>query len=410
MLRTLRFAFATLVILSVVGPAASAFAAPVGWETVNVTLHTEPQQSTVLVSGTLPASAKLPFETELAVPAGTQLQWVGELLGGPAADDPELKYVKSTVRGMDVYRFTLTKSRTAQVEAVTQGVNGLDGANQSTMLKWTVWRALPEVSMSARIPAGAEIVKAAAGAEVRSGEQGYGYYSKTVKSPKTGDVLDLTFSYALPAGTAAPVAGATGSNALAVVSVLAVFIGGLGLLIFSVRRKMAVKAADGDEQSGHTQASTTSGTSSAVVAEEQQAEPGPSPVRRVKPAVVVLGVLGVLVVGVVTAVGLSTSVPVVDGKMTKFFGAASPCTSATIQVVANEGVDLASQGMQLVDAFKGQENIGDVTLDIARSTVEVSFCESSQSAASVGNILAGTGLVSVVAGPEPSVPESAGPQ
>lgn len=39
--------------------------------------------------------------------------WIGEILGGPPAEDPQLPYVKTTVGDMDIYKFTLTKSRTA---------------------------------------------------------------------------------------------------------------------------------------------------------------------------------------------------------------------------------------------------------------------------------------------------------
>lgn len=414
MLRTMRVLFATLVTLLVVGTTATAFAAPVGWQAIDVTLHTEEQQSTLLVSGELPSTVKLPFEAELAVPAGTQLQWIGEILGGPVADDPALKYVKTTVGGMDVYRFTLTKSRTAQVEGSAQGMSVINGADSATALKWTAWRALPEVHMSVRMPAGAQIVQAASGASVQAGEAGYEYVTKTVTSPKAGDMLDLTFSYAAPMAAAAA-AKTGGSDTLAVLLVLAVFLVALAVLAFSVRGKMAAKPVPAG---GESEMQDAFEETEPMPAERR--EPTAAPARAVKsasvrtekkskPTIAIFAIIAVLGIGVAIAVGFSASAPVVNGKITKFFGAASPCAQTTIPVVANPGVDLATQGAQLVDAFTGQDSIGDVTFDLASSTVDVGYCESSQSEESVRQILLGTGLVTVAPAPAQSEPGTAAP-
>ena len=72
-------------------------------------------------------------------------------------------------------------------------------------------------------------------------------------------------------------------------------------------------------------------------------------------------------------------------------------------MVAKPGVDLSKQGEKLVDAFTGQAEIGDVVLDLDRSTVDVTFCESQQSPESVKQILESTGLVTV------NSPQSAAP-
>lgn len=64
-------------------------------------------------------------------------------------------------------------------------------------------------------------------------------------------------------------------------------------------------------------------------------------------------------------------------------------------MAAKPGVDLSKQGEKLVDAFIGQAEIGDVILDVNRSTIDVTFCESRQSPESVKQILEGTGLVTV---------------
>lgn len=404
MLRSIRFALLALVAAAIALPA-PALAAPSTWQTVDVTLQTEQQQSMLLVSGELPASAKLPAEAELAVPAGTELQWIGQILGGAASSDPELKYVKSTDQGMDLYRFTLTKSRTAQVEGVVQGMTVPDGANFTSAMKWTAWQALPEVRMSQRVPKASQILSAAPGASLQPGEGAYSYYTKTVKNPKAGQILELTFAYS-PTGAAAGAAGAAAttpsSNPTALIIILAVFIGGFGFLLYKVRGKIqpheisVKKSPQPQAKPAQSNVSKAASRSSQQI-ETEVAEPRP---KAIKPAYIVVALVALVVVGAVFASGRGVSAKVTGGTIKKSFGAASPCTTASIPVMANQGVDLSSQGEKLLDAFMGQEGVGDVVLDLDRSVVDIKFCDSLQSEDSIRQILTGTGLVTTAAAPE----------
>ena len=83
--------------------AQSAFAAVAQWETVDVTVHPEQNGGVLLISGQLPGSVTLPAQAELAVPAGGELQWIGQILGGAASADPELQYAKRTVGGWSMF-------------------------------------------------------------------------------------------------------------------------------------------------------------------------------------------------------------------------------------------------------------------------------------------------------------------
>jgi len=413
MLRPIRFAVLLLVAAALAIPATSASAAPSQWKTIDVTLQTEQQQSLLLVAGELPSSAKLPYEAELAVPAGTQLQWIGEILGGDSSADPELKYVKSTSQGMDLYRFTLTKSRVAQVEGVVQGMSGPDGANFRSTMKWTAWQALPEVRISHRIPQASQIISAAPGATISPASTGFSMYTKTVKNPKAGEVLDLSFTYSSPAAGAAAAGGTAStpsSNPAIFVVILGLALGGFGLLIYKVRGKIqphelptvkapraqasSTPAAQSSTPKSSSPKSAAAGSSRKRKAEPVAPEPEPQP-KRIKPAYLIVVVVGLLVVAGVIAGGQGVSAKVAGGTIKKSFGAASPCTSASIPVTASQGVDLNAQGETLVDAFIGQEGIGDVVLDLDRSVVDIKFCASSQSEESVRKTLTGTGLVSV---------------
>lgn len=406
----------TLIVASFVLTVASAsiaFAAPASWQEIDVSLRSENSGGVMLISGTLPDTVSLPAEAELAVPAGSQLQWIGQILGGAASADPELKYTKATANGLDVYRFTLTKSRIAQVEVPTSAGAAFDGSSYTSALKWSAPQAVPEVRMSVRVPQGAQVPQAIPGATIQPADSGYSYYTKTFKDVKAGDQLDLTFAYTLPAATAALKSASSAkssSDTIAIIVVLGVFIGGFGLVLYNVSRKMGAKAVT-EEKAARSDVKLpaqgrTSQSRSRKPSVQQTVVETPA-TKRIKPTYVILAVIGALVVGVLIAGSKGTTAKVVDGKITKSFGGASPCTSALVPVMANQGVDLAAQGDKLVDAFTGLEGVGDVTLDLASSTVEVKFCESQQTEDSVRQALAGTGLVTLGAAQSAAAPTTA---
>jgi len=400
MLKITRFLVTALVALVAAIPVVPAVAAPAGWQSVDVTLQSEEQRSMLLVSGELPASAKLPAEAELAVPAGTQLQWIGEILGGDPSKDPELTYTKTSSSGMDVYRFTLSTARIAQVEGTVPNVTSFDGTNYVTALKWTAWQAVPEVNLSQRIPQASQIVQSLAGASVQPGPTGYSYYTKTVTSPKVGDVLDLSFSYAPPAVGATSGGTTAGSSAstIAPLIIVVIALSAFGLLFMNVQKKMAAKAAL-SAPAPHKSRKQATVNSQARPGKKRKSQPEPvvepAPTRRVKPMIPILAVVAVFVIGFGIAGAKGSSAVVTDGKITRSFGAASACQSASLSIAANQGVDLAKQGEQLLKAFEGMEGVGEVTLDASQSKIEMAWCESSQSEESMRQALSATGLVTL---------------
>ena len=403
MFKHVRIAVVTcLVALLVAGYAAPALAAPSAWSFVDVGLHLEQGQPLLLVSGDLPEDVPLPYEAELAVPSGTQLQWIGEILGGPPSEDPQLPYVKTTVGGMDVYKFTLTKSRTAQFEGMPTGMTGTAGEIQSTTIKWTAWQDLPSVRVSQRLPRGAQVAQASDGASMQPGDETYSRYSKTVTNAKAGEVIDLTFSYTLP--TSAPSAGSSQSSTNVIVTV---FMGAaalllLGIVVVSMRQKAATRWAEPVAQAAPQQRASAKQRPQTV--EEPAAGPAPR-VGFLRPQFVIAAVLIMVVVVAVSA--LSSSGSVKDGKITKFFGSTSPCSSTSLSLMPNPNVNLVEQGKDIVDAFSGYDGIGDVTLTIDTSTLDVTYCESSHTEESIRQIVEGTGLVSLAAAPVASAPTTA---
>ena len=249
MRHSLRFALAVVACL-VLGVPVSVSAAPVPWQAIDVMLHPEQSGGTMLISGELPESVPLPVEAELSVPAGTSILWIGEILGGPPADDPQLTYAKSTVGENDVYRFTLAKARTAQVEYAVSDAHTYDGATYTTSIRWVAGQDVPVLRVGVQLPQAARILEPAAEATAQVGPSGGLYYGKTVAPVKAGDVIDLGFTYSLPAGAAgATVSSSTagGGNTLPIVLVAAaVMIGAFVLL--AVRRTSGARRASAAEE------------------------------------------------------------------------------------------------------------------------------------------------------------------
>lgn len=399
--------------------ASAAFAAADQWSWVDVTLQTEQQQPMLLVAGTLPEKAKLPYEGELAVPTGTQIQWVGEILGGDASKDPTMQYTKvSSANGMDIYRFTLTKSRTAQIEGLLMGSVGSTGSQYTANVKWVAPNAVPEVRMNARIPASAKIVQPSEGAAIQSGDSGFSYYSKTVKDVKPGQPVDLAFAYEIGAATGAAGTGTatTGGDSPAVILIILGCLAGFVALAYGVQRKMAAKNQDAEDlevaaypgadevrpgksvpvktasDASAKSQSAKANTGASVSVAEAEDEPA---TRKKSPVVPALIVIAVFIAGFLIAGRMGTTPAARDGKITRSFGSASACQSSSLVLAPTEGVDLAKQGEAVINAFQGMEGIGSVTLDTATGAMEVGWCESSQTEASVAQALAATGLVTV---------------
>lgn len=84
----------------------------------------------------LSQTTTLPAEVKVAIPKGASITWVGELLQGDPAQDPDAVYKVNPKDDYDEVVFTLTKSNIGQVEARWNGLS-VDGANRTLNLDWT---------------------------------------------------------------------------------------------------------------------------------------------------------------------------------------------------------------------------------------------------------------------------------
>ena len=404
--------------------AESAMAAPVKWQRVDVILHSEQSGGVMLVSGELPETAKLPAEAELSVPAGSSLQWVGQILGGDTSADPELTYTKSAVDGSDVYRFTLTKSRIAQIEIVTSSAAGFDGTKYTPALKWTATQAVPEVRLSVRIPQGAQIIEAAPGAALQPAGSGFAMYTRLVKDVKPGEQLDMAFSYQVAAVSASGASSASsGSTAQIVIVILAIAVG--ALVVLAVRLKMAstvvagpapakasardarTKAESGVGVKGQGKRVHTQSAPSAAAANIQVDATERQPSRRsasTKRNLVTVFIVGSIIV-VALGVGKQTSKPQIEGdSISQTFSQGQPCATATIALAVPADADPAKTAETLFAALKSAPGMNTAKYNFKTSTLEAGFCESKATQASVRQALAPTGFVDAAAPAKASAP------
>lgn len=411
MLRLARTLAATALFAVAFATPLVAVAATASWQTIDVTLHSEESGALLLVSGQLPSSTPLPAQAELAVPAGTQLQWIGEILGGPPASDPALKYDKSTVDSADIYRFTLTRSRIAQAEVVDPGSLAFDGTNYNASLKWTPTQPVAEVTLRVRVPQSSQIVGTSEGASLVPGETGYVYYTKTIKDVKPGRPLDLAFAYKVPAAPSSadsPAGQGSDSTAVAIISALA-----LALLVLAgvaVRRKMSAKvshaappvrkgataqvaktsgeASAGAKSGGVRRDATTSGNAEASVPTLAGGIDG-----RKKKNLVTVVVVGLMVIFVVVVAQAATKPKVVGDTITQTFQAGEPEATADIAISASGGVDPGDTADTLFAALKPVAGLNVVTYNIKTGRLNVGFCPSEASEDKVRAALQPTGLL-----------------
>jgi hypothetical protein len=399
MSRTLRALLFVVVLTAALCAATSASARPTQWAAVDVTLHSESGGGVMVVAGHLPEATALPAEAELSVPKGSSLVWIGEVLGGPLAEDPSLTYAKSTRGEADVYLVTLTRSRTAQIEVVAAPFSPTGPSGYTASLAWPTAGAVPEVTAAIRVPAGAQVTTGSAGTELTPGDATYDYYATTAKDVKAGGSVRLSLTFTAPA--VAPVVGAaasaSGSDTILWVVLLLALVAGVVLVVVAVavsgtrRGALAQGFAGADEDEPLVATAPLSDGDGGEGAEEVPAPRNPAATRRAiaTAAVVVVFVLVAVIVGV------ETNKPRVTGDtVSRTFAGGEACATASIALAVPAGADPAATAQSLFDALKPVPSITTVTYSIRASTVEVGYCESSSSEAALREALAPTGLVS----------------
>lgn len=381
---------ATIALSMLLAPAA--FAAPSTWESVNVSVHDEQTGTMLLVSGTLPADAKLPADVVLTAPAGAQVQWAGEILGGDVSKDPTVEYKVAKQGDSDVYSFTLTKSRTGQIEVLGTGLVGTVGADRGATVNWLAPVDAKEVSVSVRVPKSAQVLTPAEGAKLEPGPTGYSFYTLTEKDVKAGDVTNLTFTYSVPTSPAsAP--GAGGGIAPVVIVIVALAFG--AIVVIAVRRKSATKRQPSLDELDDEQLLVPVEQHVDAVAPDvtEDDEPVAAPGRTSRAPLILVGAVAVAVIAGGLAAGYASAPKANAGQITKEFSQGEACTTTPFALALGDGADANAAAEKAFTALAAMPSIIRATVYTDTPRIEVSYCDSSASEEQIRAALQPTGLL-----------------
>ncbi|MDO9108689.1 MAG: hypothetical protein Q7U89_06820, partial [Coriobacteriia bacterium] len=284
--------------------ATSAVAAPVTWASVDVTMLSEQSEGVLLLTAHLPETATLPAQAELSVPKGSQIQWIGEIMGGAPEGDLELQKTMTTTGELDTYSFTLTSSRIAQIEILASDMLSFDGTTYASSIRWVPGQDVPQVRMAIRVPQTASITAEEPGASLQPGDGGFAYYSKTIDGAKAGDELALAVAYTVSATATAPAAASSSTGFLAFAIPVVVVLGFVLIVASAMKRKKAATAVDDDTAEGNDadDADAPSGTDAgAGLLVDNAAPSGVAKRNMVTAAIVAVIVIVAIIAGIQTA-------------------------------------------------------------------------------------------------------------
>jgi len=390
----------------------AAMAAPVSpWESVSLNVGSSSDGSILIVAGVLPESTKLPATVELAAPSGSQIQWAGEILGGDVSADPEVTTTKSQRDGQDIYTFTLTKSRNAQLEVMAQSPIMVNGDTYTVQFSQPAWTDVPSAGVAIQIPVSARLTEPATStAGLAAGPTGFQYYQQEFTDVKKGDPLAVSFSYTIPVTDPGAATAGGGSGVIVPLILVAIAVAlGVGLVI-GVRRKLNGGADfeeyDDEEDDAPVAPAKPQATKAApkrAVKEVVIEEPEPAAKPRTNIALIGTLVIIALAVGAgVIAASQGNQAKSVGTSISKTFAGGEACTSSTIPLAIPENVDPAVAAEQIFAALTPVPSVTKATIDLTTSSINVGYCESEANEGMVRDAIAPTGFVAAGSAIAPS--------
>jgi len=360
--------------LSAAAPAAPT-AAPTVWSAAEVSLNlSDSHGPTLIVAATLPEGTALPAQVSLPIPPGAQIQWAGEVLGGPLENDPSVEYETVDTATGTLVTFTLTKALTGQVE-MTPPQGFVTTNPPGAALTWTPAAPVGAVRLGVLMPAGSTVTSATPGAAAAPGE-GVLAYAREVANAPAGTPLELAVQYTPPAAGAPVQGGTQSSSALPWLFALGVII---ALIAFLVPKKRATDDADDEDDATEDEevpARTAKPTKtiaaertdmpapkSAAPANDAAAEE-PRPRRGFQPKHAVVLVILALFIGLayIASAGQPGTVTREGDSITKIVSRADGDAEATFAIASLEGSDLDHESSHMFQAVESIPGVSQVTL------------------------------------------------
>jgi hypothetical protein len=216
----------------------------------------EADGSSVIVSAEIPADVKLPYTLRLPMPAGLNITWCGEIMGGGAADDKEVTYTVEEGRGGKALVMTLSKSRIGQFEGTLSSPVQAGGRTEATM-EWIQSAPAGEEHFAVKLAntAGDPKIEPAPEGAPQQNETGERLYSLATQKLSIGQTLKIGVSWTtVAAGSQTSPVSTSGSGSYDVVLIALSVALAVALVALIVVLTKANKASEGSEDSDATSA------------------------------------------------------------------------------------------------------------------------------------------------------------
>ena len=205
-----------------------------------------PDGYAALVGASVSEDTPIPFRFEIAVPAGVELLWFGEISGGPRDDDRTFPkpYDMRTENGLDIYT-AISYEHVIQIEYLIEGdpFEALGAGNHVFRLSYTPLQDAAILRLAAYLPENSRVDDPAftrLGTAAQTGEPLYGI---TFRDVTGGQNYSVDLYYGPPANVARQGAANLTGGILATIGVVAA--GALAfaaMMIVNRRRKAAAEA------------------------------------------------------------------------------------------------------------------------------------------------------------------------
>lgn len=213
------------------------------WQEVNVRADMTVeffQGGMTMISATLPEEATLPARVQLTVPAGVELLWTGEVLGGPIADNPPIEVNRATLDGrFDMITATLTRSRTLQVEFEGAGVTASSPTSVAAGVTWRTSGQIPTLRMGIVVPPGSTLTTGPAGTipEVIDPTRSIFFQEWTNLAPGQDMEFRIVYAPGTPGAIPGAPAGQDDGSAYMIPLFVVIFIVGVAAVLLAVSAK-----------------------------------------------------------------------------------------------------------------------------------------------------------------------------
>jgi hypothetical protein len=394
-----RLLFIVLCVSLMVGSALSAFAEPVtSINEVRVAAQMLQGAPMIFVAATIDDSVALPAQVPVAVPNGAQMEWVGELAGGEAAEDPETTFTLLETRdGWDIYLVDLVDSRTVQIEAtINESFLVATGENTGT----ATFTYVPATDVGA-LTVAVETPPDLAGFDENAGYEVFGQgigggmiIGPTFSDAKAGEPYTASFSYTTASTTDedANSSGVDSFRAVLIVLVLALLIL-IALLFFIVNRQRGGRLVESVTGNVASHKEPREGGSHHKGKTHRSARKG---FRWNSPQALMLVLIALAAIGLLVWTSQRNAHTITNngGVFSQVFAVGDPCASVEFTLTDAALQDPEATARELFTLMRTADiQLLGATLDSNRGTLFVEFCESYTQDEQVAALIETTGLV-----------------